>query len=294
MSGNARSALLLAVQGAGRTSAKNPEAVDQGLSRRIRSLRPAELHRDESQPRRVFDEQAIARLSETVRAFGILAPIVVSPREEGEGYTIVLGERRFRAAVAAGLAEVPTITVGALAPRERLELQLLENVSREDLNVVEEARGYARLVELGCSQREIALRVGRSEASVSRALAISKLSAEWLDEVEKHPALASPSKLYEIAQTDEGSRAALWNQLKAGATRADMATGSGSSRERTKIDPALLTKLDSVIKKLRATHRREIDGRRINRHALIEHALGKLLETWGDQGAQVFVSSLES
>lgn len=293
--------LLLAVQGAGRTSPKNQDALDpsaraqEGLSRRIRLLKTDELHPDPEQPRRSFDEEAIARLAETVRAYGILSPIVVSPREGEGGFTIVLGERRWRAARQAGLAEVPTITTGALALRERLELQLLENLGREDLNVVEEGRGYQRLVRLGASQRDIALKVGRSEASVSRALAIAqKLEPEWLDEATRRKELQSPSKLYEIACAPEAERAALFERLRSGASR-EALQGGGRAKPlpaRSGLDPALERELSTLLEKLRARFRKRVDLRRLNRRAVVELALRRLLEGWNEESARALLRSL--
>jgi ParB/RepB/Spo0J family partition protein len=282
---NRKTTLLLAVQGIGRASGKNQEVADQGLSKRIRLVPTREIHADPDQPRRVFDDESIARLAETVRTFGILSPIVVSPQEDGQGYKIVLGERRYRAAVAAGLPEVPTIATGALAPREKLELQVLENVGREDLNVIEEGRAYARLVDLGSTQREIALRVGRSEASVSRALAIAtRLDPAWLDEAERRSDLQSPSKLYEIAQAESTQREALWQCFREGATRDEIEKGRGSGR-RSALDPKLEREIQVLLKKLRAQFRKQIEGRRINRRALVALALRRLIDTW-DEGAE--------
>jgi ParB family chromosome partitioning protein len=292
VSANSKAALLLAVQGAGRSAVKNPESLDQGLSRRIRLLKTSELHRDPDQPRRVFDETTIERLAETVKAFGILSPIVVRTRDEG-GFTIVLGERRYRAAVAAGIDEVPTIAMGALSAREQLELQLLENVGREDLNVVEEGRGYARLLSMGASQRDIALKVGRSEASVSRALAIVKLPEAWLQEIEKTQTLQSPSKLYEIVQAKGEARDALWAKLRSGASREELSGEDAARRgERRALDPKLIRELDAFVKKLRATYG-EVDRRRIHRRALVELALRRLLDSWDEATARAFLKSID-
>jgi ParB/RepB/Spo0J family partition protein len=290
-----KAALLMAVQGVGRAAGKNQEAADQGLSRRIRLIAAAEIHPDAEQPRRTFDEEAIARLTETVRTFGILSPIVVSPQENGQGYKIVLGERRYRAARAAGLEEIPTITTGSLEPREKLELQLLENCGREDLHVVEEGRAYARLVELGESQREIALKVGRSEASVSRALAIAtRLPPEWLDEIERRKDLQSPSKLYEIAQSEPAVRDELWAELRSGASRdaiGEKGRGDAGDR-RSALDPKLKKQVEELLRKLRARYRSQVDGRRVNRRALVELALKRLLESWDETMAEAFLASV--
>lgn len=292
--GTRRSALLLAVQGVGRSAGKNPDAAEQGLSRRIRLVPAGEIHPDPEQPRQTFDDASIARLAETIKTFGILSPIVVTPDPAGQGgYRIVLGERRYRAACVAGLPELPTIQTGALEPKERLELQLLENVGREDLNVVDEGRAYARLAKLGAAQREIALRVGRSEASVSRALAIAtKLEAAWLDEAAKDPALQSPSKLYEIAQAPEAERAALFLRLKAGTSRDALATEARQGTRRRPLDAKLAREVEALLAKLRTRFKSQVDGRRLNRRALVELALRRLLDGWDEPTAAAFLKTL--
>ena len=110
------------------------------------------------QPRRSFDEESIGQLAESIKSDGIVQPIVV--RDAGDGYEIVAGERRWRAAKLAGLRTIPAI-VRPVDEREALILALAENVAREDLNAVEEARAYAALSdELALNQTEIAKRVG--------------------------------------------------------------------------------------------------------------------------------------
>ncbi len=134
------------------------------------------------QPRSRFDEAALEELAASIREKGLLQPVLVRPK--GDGYELVAGERRFRAAQRAGLSEVPAI-VRELDDRSALELALVENLQREDLSPVEEARGYARLSEMGLSHEEIARRVGKSRSAVTNALRLLQLPEEALVALEE-------------------------------------------------------------------------------------------------------------
>jgi len=137
----------------------------------------AALHANPLQPRTAFDPARIRELAESIRANGIVQPIVVSPRPSG-GYTILAGERRFRAAKEAGLARVPIVVRETPSDRERLELALVENLQREDLNPMDSAAAYARLRdEFRLTQEQIAERVGKERSTVANLLRILKLSA---------------------------------------------------------------------------------------------------------------------
>jgi ParB family chromosome partitioning protein len=136
------------------------------------------------QPRKRVDAEALGGLAESVRAQGVVQPIVVRPVGAG-AYEIIAGERRWRAARAAGLATVPAV-VRETDDRESLVLALVENVARENLTAVEEARAYALLQdEFGLSLGEVAERVGRSKPSVSNRLRLLELPDDVLDRVER-------------------------------------------------------------------------------------------------------------
>jgi ParB family transcriptional regulator, chromosome partitioning protein len=142
----------------------------------LAALRPNRL-----QPRTRFDEESLADLAESIRAQGIVQPIVVTA-EEGGTYSIVAGERRFRAAQLAGLSEVPVVLREVAGDRERLELALVENLQRSDLGPIEEAEAYKALQEsFGLSQGEVAARVGRSQPAVANALRLLRLPQEVRD-----------------------------------------------------------------------------------------------------------------
>ncbi len=135
------------------------------------------------QPRRRFDEEALAALSESIRTRGLLQPIVVRPIAGGT-YELVAGERRLRAARMAELETVPAL-VRDTEDGERLELALAENMAREDLNPVEEARACATLVEdLGLTKEDVGRRVGRSRVAVSNLIRLLDLPDDVLELVE--------------------------------------------------------------------------------------------------------------
>jgi len=128
------------------------------------------------QPRNGFDDASLNELAESIRENGIIQPLVVRPREGG--YELIAGERRWRASQIAGLAKVP-IVIRDVDDRTALELALIENLQRENLDPIEEAKGYAQLVDqFDLTQEEIAAKVGKNRATVANALRLIKLPAE--------------------------------------------------------------------------------------------------------------------
>ncbi len=129
--------------------------------------------RDDDQPRKKFDPEAIQSLSNSIKTNGVLQPIVVV--REGDGYQIVAGERRYRAAKLARLDTIPAI-VRTLDAQNRLELSVIENAQREDLNAIELATAYAKLKsQFNLSTKEISERIGKSETSVTNTLRLLNL-----------------------------------------------------------------------------------------------------------------------
>lgn len=125
------------------------------------------------QPRRQFDQETLEELAQSIRLHGILQPIIV--RQKGRRYQLLAGERRCRAAELAGLVEIPAL-VKELSDREMMELSIVENLQREDLNPLDEALGYDQLVkQLGLTQEEVAQRVGRSRPHVANMLRLLQL-----------------------------------------------------------------------------------------------------------------------
>jgi ParB family chromosome partitioning protein len=136
-----------------------------------------------NQPRKNFDEEKLRELADSIREHGIIEPIIVE--DAGNGfYTIVAGERRSRAARMAGLTEAPAL-IRSYSGAKRMEVSLIENVQRADLNPVEEASAYRRLMELtGLSQDDMAARVGKNRSTVANALRLLKLPQPMLDALE--------------------------------------------------------------------------------------------------------------
>ena len=133
------------------------------------------------QPRRRFDGEQLERLADSIRAHGVLQPIVV--RRSGDRYELVVGERRWRASRAAGRPTIPAVVSDA-APRERLALALIENVQRHDLNPIELAYAYRSLAEAGLTQDEIGSEVGLDRSSIANSLRLLELPRELQEDVE--------------------------------------------------------------------------------------------------------------
>ncbi len=132
------------------------------------------------QPRKNFDKKLIEELAESIKQNGLLQPITVRKRTAG-GFEIIAGERRWRACQAAGLHEVPAI-IKSITDKEALQLAIIENVQREDLDPIEEAEGYQRLMnEFGLSQQEVSEKVGKERSSVANALRLIGLPNEIKD-----------------------------------------------------------------------------------------------------------------
>lgn len=148
-----------------------PERPGRGLA----DIAVGEIRPNPLQPRRSFSEPALSELAASVERHGVLQPVVVARAPEG-GYHLIAGERRWRAAKMAGLKTVPAVVRDAVDGTEQLALALIENLQREDLTPIEEARAYHHLrVELGLSQEEIAQRVGKDRSTVANALRLLQL-----------------------------------------------------------------------------------------------------------------------
>ena len=151
----------------------------QEVGNEVLELAVSTISPNPNQPRTAIDEEHIAELADSIKKVGVLQPIVVRPH--ADGYQIIAGERRWRAARAAGLDKVP-VRVMMCSETEALALALIENLQREDLNPVEEARGYRRLIdEYHMTQSELADRVSRSRSAVTNALRLLDLPDDILE-----------------------------------------------------------------------------------------------------------------
>jgi ParB family transcriptional regulator, chromosome partitioning protein len=152
---------------------------EAGEEEQVREVSVKELRPNPYQPRKVFDQKAIDELKESILEHGILQPIVV--RKSIKGYEIVLGERRYRAAEQAGLKTVPVI-VKDYSEQKMMEVALIENLQREDLNPVEEAQAYQKLIDhLQVTQEELAVRVGKSRPHIANHIRLLQLPKPVLE-----------------------------------------------------------------------------------------------------------------
>lgn len=153
----------------------------------------SDIEPNADQPRRHFDEQPLAELADSIKEHGVLQPLILRQTDKNR-YEIVAGERRWRASRMAGLKEIPAI-VKDLSESEAVELALIENLQREDLNIVEEACGYKVLAqEHGYTQDEIAKKVGKSRPAVANAMRVLKLPKNILKSVEEGKISAGHAK----------------------------------------------------------------------------------------------------
>lgn len=164
--------LAALIPGAGEGTAETPARIPAGGG--LRMLDIESIHTSMRQPRKHFDDGRLDELAESIRSQGIIQPLVVRVREGG-GFELVAGERRWRAAQRAGLHQVPAV-VREVAESQAFEMALVENLQREDLNPIEEAEGYQRLVaEFGYTQESLSARVGKDRSTVANALRLLKL-----------------------------------------------------------------------------------------------------------------------
>lgn len=133
---------------------------------------------DPNQPRKTFTEESLQELSDSIKKFGIIQPIVVTASEDSKFYNIVAGERRWRAAKLAGLKEVPVI-IREFDKLETIEISIIENIQRENLNPIEEAAAYQRLIdEYHFTQEDVASKVSKSRVSITNSLRLLKLNTK--------------------------------------------------------------------------------------------------------------------
>lgn len=164
------------------------------------------------QPRRRFSDEQLKELADSIATHGVLLPVVVQPA--GDRYRIIAGERRFRAARLAGLSTIPAVVRTTTGP-EHLELALVENLQRSDLNPIEEARGYRRLMEIGGhTQDQVAQRVGKSRVAVTNALRLLKLTDDMVAAVEHGEITAGHARAL-LAVPGDSARKALFDRIAA-------------------------------------------------------------------------------
>lgn len=152
---------------------KQEVVVEKVIKKEEVMVKLTEIEPNREQPRKNFDEDSLLELAESIKQFGVIQPLIV--QKKGESYEIIAGERRWRAAKLAGLKEVPVI-VKEYSEQERMEISLIENIQRENLNPIEEAMAYKRLLtEFSLKQDEVAERVSKSRTAVTNSMRLLKL-----------------------------------------------------------------------------------------------------------------------
>ena len=242
----------------------------------------AAVHPNPRQPRKRFEPEATAGLAASIQRQGVLQPVVVRPRREG-GYELIAGERRWRAAKQAGAATVPAV-VREADDRESLLLGLVENVAREDLSPLEEARAYAALLdEFGLSLGEVADRVGRSKPAVSNTLRLLELPEEALWMLARGELTEGHARAV-LSLADDDARLGLARRIvKRGLSvrAAEQAAQDGGARRRPRAaahDPQLADRARFAAQRLTGLPVR-ISGGRLELHFGDDIRLGELVET---------------
>jgi ParB family chromosome partitioning protein len=214
-----------------------------------------QIHPNPKQPRKRFDGEAGSGLADSIKAQGLIQPVVLRPRLEG-GYELIAGERRWRAAREAGIAEVPAVIRDA-DDRDTLLLGLVENVAREDLSPIEEARAYALLFdEFGLSLGEVADRVGRSKPAVSNRVRLLELPEDVLAMIGRNELTEGHARAVLAVPDNDGRRKLARRIVREGlsvraAERAARWAGARTKeRKATSVDPGLAGRVKEAVKAL--------------------------------------------
>ncbi len=178
----------------------SPDAAP-GFARELSTLRVDQIDPNPEQPRRHFDAARLEELASSIARSGVLQPVVVV--RSGERYTLIVGERRWRASLAAGLETIPAV-VADVDPKERLELAIVENVQRQDLNPIELANAYRALADRGATQDEIGKSVGKNRSSVANLLRLLELPVDIQGDIEAgRISMGHAKALLQLSDPDE-------------------------------------------------------------------------------------------
>jgi len=214
-----------------------------------------QIHPNPRQPRKRFESENVAGLADSIRAQGLIQPVVLRPRLEG-GYELIAGERRWRAAREAGIESVPAVVRDA-DDRETLLLGLVENVAREDLSPVEEARAYAVLIdEFELSLGDVAERVGKSKPTVSNRIRLLELPDDVLAMVNRDELTEGHARAVLSVPDHDGRRRLARRIVREGlsvraAERAARWSGARTKERRhTAADPILAERVKTALKRL--------------------------------------------
>jgi ParB family chromosome partitioning protein len=250
----------------------------------LRELPVALIKPNPNQPRTRFDEEALAGLASSIKATGVVQPLLVRPLHDGS-YELIAGERRWRAADQAGLEKVPAVVKDS-DQAERLQVALIENMVREDLNPVDEARACAALVEdLGLSKEELARRVGRSRPAVSNLIRLLDLPDEALSLLESGELSEGHGRaLLQVSGNDARRRLARdaakggWS-VRETEERAKLAgQPKAPSRRRTHVDPEEAAAMRDAADRLESVLGHEVKIRSKGEEIAVEIRLEDLAE----------------
>jgi ParB family chromosome partitioning protein len=241
-----------------------------------------QIHANPRQPRRRFDHETTAGLADSIRTQGVIQPVVLRPRSEG-GYELIAGERRWRAAREAGAPTVPAV-IRQADDRDTLLLGLVENVARENLTPIEEARGYALLMdEFELTLGEVAERVGRSKPAISNKTRLLELPDDVLAMVERGELTEGHARAV-LAVPDQAERRRLARKIVSlglsvrAAERAARWSGARTKpRTKTPVDPALAARVKADLERVTGLDVRVAPGR-IELVYGDEHDLEELVE----------------
>ncbi len=217
----------------------------------VNEIPVSEIDPNPDQPRRVFEPAQLDALTDSIRVHGVLQPVVV--RRAGERYELVVGERRWRASSRAGLQTIPAVVL-EIDPRDRLEVALVENIQRHDLNPIELAVAFRTLADTGATQEEIGERVGMDRSTIANHLRLLELSRSIQTDVEEgRLSLGHAKALLSLSSADRRQKLRdriVTEHLSVRAAeelaRPPAPTGAGSAKARTAQDPHLQSVADSL------------------------------------------------
>jgi ParB family transcriptional regulator, chromosome partitioning protein len=220
----------------------------------LAELAVTEIHANPNQPRKEFERDAVSGLAESIKAQGLIQPVIVRPRLAG-GYELIAGERRWRAAREAGLETLPAV-IREADDRDTLLLGLVENVAREDLSPVEEARAYALLLdEFALSIADIAERVGKARPTVSNRLRLLELPDDVLELLHRNELSEGHARAVLGVPDNEGKRRLARQIVRDGmsvraAERAARSAGARTKARASSVDPVLAARVKNAFRRV--------------------------------------------
>lgn len=186
-------------------------AQSSGPGHRLLQIPLDRIEPNPHQPRKHFDNRSLAKLASTIEANGVLQPVLV--KREGEAFVLAAGERRFRAARMAGLAEIPAL----LTDQDPLQISLLENLQRRDLNPIEEAEGYMLLADhYGYTHQQIARKVGKTRSVITETLSLNRLPEVIKEQCRTSDSYSKCLLLEVVRQRSRPKMLALWDKIRNG------------------------------------------------------------------------------